>query len=239
MPVKLDSYGKADIFSESFEYKPVDRDKVVKIGNISLSKDEEDLLSVSPDFALFASMMDEIHQNEVFAAGIKHRWESSDDESLVEMDKEEEMRLAKQMELIEAQSRQTFDPTTGKVDMAKHMVTDSCHNTRVFLPKPMAASREAMLAVQISEWERVRVAMKRELADNDKDEQKTNLSKSKKRGLISIVRRIKSGELIIIEPDKMGSSPYCRWKTTWLPAWSMPPRSRKSPRTLSGATRGS
>ena len=43
VPVKLDSYGKADIFSESFEYKPVDRDKVVKIGDISLSKDEEAL----------------------------------------------------------------------------------------------------------------------------------------------------------------------------------------------------
>ena len=104
----------------------------------------------------------------------------------------------------EAQSRQTFDLTAGKVDMAKHRVTNSCQNTRVFLPKPMAATREAMLAVHMSEWERVRVAIKKELADNEKSEQKTNLSKNQKRGLISLVRRIKSGELIIIQTDKTG-----------------------------------
>ena len=61
-----------------------------------------------------------------------------------------------------SQSRQTYDPTASKVDMAKG-----------FLPKPMAATREAMLAVHMSEWERVRVSIKKDIANNDKDEHKT------------------------------------------------------------------
>ena len=73
------------------------------MGISPVSKDEEDLLSVSPDFALFANMIDEIHENEVIAAGIKHRWECSDEEKLIQLQEEEEKRLAGQMELIEAQ----------------------------------------------------------------------------------------------------------------------------------------
>ena len=67
--------------------------------------------------------------------------------------------------------------------MAKHRVTDSAHNTRVYLPKPMAANREAMLAAHMSEWEKVRVSVKKDIADNDKDEQKTNLICIQKKGL--------------------------------------------------------
>ena len=37
---------------------------------------------------------------------------------------------------------------------------------------------------------------------NDKDEWETNLSASQKRGLISLVRRVKSGELVIVVTDK-------------------------------------
>ena len=62
-----------------------------------------------PDFALFANMIHEIHENEVIAAGIKHREESSDEDKLIEL--EEEKTLAKEMELVEAQSRQTYDPS--------------------------------------------------------------------------------------------------------------------------------
>ena len=140
MPGSLARYEGAEIFKESSEYKPVERDKVVRIWNITLSKEEEDLLSVSPDFALFANMTDEVHENEVIATGIKHRWECSDEESLIEVEEGEKKRLAYQMELIEAQSRQTYDPTASKVDMAKNRVTDSGHNTRVFLPKPISVA---------------------------------------------------------------------------------------------------
>ena len=97
-----------------------------------------------------------------------------------------------------------YDPTASKVDMVKHRVTDRAHNTRVFLPKPMAATREATLAVHMSDWERVRVSIKKDIADNDKDKQKTNLTYSQKKGLVSLVRRVKSGEVIIVETDKTG-----------------------------------
>ena len=45
---------------------------------------------------------------------------------------------------------------------------------------------------------------KEDIANNDKDEQKTNLTCSQKKGLISLVRRVKSGEVIIVETDKTG-----------------------------------
>ena len=77
MPGSLARFEGAEIFKESPKYKPVERDKVERIGNITLSKEEEDILSVRPDFALFANMIDEFHDNEVIAEGIKHMWECS------------------------------------------------------------------------------------------------------------------------------------------------------------------
>ena len=107
------------------------------------------------------------------------------------------------MEIIEAKSRQTYDPEGQEVNLGRQRVTDCQYNTRVYLPKPMAAHKEAMVAVRTSEWSRVRTMFK-DANTNDKGEQKTNLTASQKRGLLSLLRRIKSGEIVVIETDKSG-----------------------------------
>ena len=51
------------------------------------------------------------------------------------------------------------------------------------MPKPMAAHKEAMVAMRTSEWSRVRT-MFMDANTNDKGE-KTNLTASQKRGLLA------------------------------------------------------
>ena len=72
-------------------------------------------------------------------------------------------------ELIEDRSRQVFDPVEVNVDMAQQRVTDCPNNTRVHLPKPMPAMKEAMSTVRVSEWNSFRGWFKENFT-NDKGE---------------------------------------------------------------------
>ena len=107
------------------------------------------------------------------------------------------------MKVIEAKSRQVYCPEENNFDMGKQRVTDCPNNTRVFLPKPMSAMDEAMWAVRVSEWNKVRDWFKANNT-NAKGEQKPNLSPSKLRGLKSLLLRVKEGLIVIVQTDKTG-----------------------------------
>ena len=185
---------------------PVVDNRVTVVGDIELSGDEKAALLVNPDFGVFSQMDDELYEVEVLTAGIKHRWETGRDyeESLgVKEDKEEDRRIAKEMELIEARTRQVFNPETNDVNMGRLKVTDVKYNSRVVLPKPLEAAKEAMVAVRAVEWAKVRMEYKTEFVNKD-DEQKSNLDAREKRGVKSLLKRVKEGEIVVIQSDKSG-----------------------------------
>ena len=76
---------------------------------------------MSPDFAVFNDMDDNTHHVEVLSAGVKHRWENSrlDDNDNLDMEDKEDLRIAKDMELVEAKARQLFDPTSKELNLDK------------------------------------------------------------------------------------------------------------------------
>ena len=196
---------KAKIFNETKHKLTNKDDKVTVIGNVPLSEDEKALLKMSPDFAVFSSMSDELHNVEVLASGVKHRWENLnlEDEVTESNDPEEDARIRNEMEMIEAQSRMVYDPINNELDLGRQRVTDCPGNNRVFLPKPMTAFKEAMVSVRASEWKKVREEYKSENT-NIKGEQKSNLNPQQLRGLKYLLKRVKAGEICIIETDKTG-----------------------------------
>ena len=173
------------------------------IGDVELNDDERALLKTCPDFALFSNMSDELHKVEVLAAGVKHRWETSNNEDDIIAETEEDKRIVEEMKKIEAQSRIIFDPTNNEINLGRQRITDCPGNTRVFLPKPMPPIKEAMVAVRSSEWSQTRTEFKAKNT-NHKGDQPSNLTPQQQRGLKSILKRLKEGLIVIIETDKTG-----------------------------------
>ena len=155
----LKRYENAKIFSttntKEDTFKPSKPGKVVKIGEVKLSEDEEALLLMCPDFATFSTLSEELHNVEILAAGVKHRWEDLNTEEDPESDNpEEDKRILETMKRIEAQARMVYNPTDNEINLGNQRATDCPGNTRVYLPKPMTAIKEAMLSVRSSEWKK-------------------------------------------------------------------------------------
>ena len=110
----------------------------------------------------------------------------------------EELRIEEE----EARSRQTFDPINKIFDDRKRRVTDLKECSRVTLPKPLPVCEESLIEMRRNLHDKL---YKEHLTKNTKlGEQLANLSEKEIRGLRSILRRIKLGELLVIKTDKSG-----------------------------------
>ena len=108
-------------------------------------------------------------------------------------------------ELEEAKSRMTYHGDKRSLNMARRKVTDCKGNSRVIFPKKMCdldfESRLDMFRLEamgiFQEY------VKKNCNDNGK--QQSNLNKSQSRGLKSLRKRIKEGEIVITPTDKTGN----------------------------------
>ena len=106
-------------------------------------------------------------------------------------------------ELIEAESRQVYDPHRKTVNLNNRRVTDLKENPKVYLPKPLKPVEEAQLAVRKEKY--LEVFQKYVEANcNKKGEQKLNLSFGQRRGLEKLLKRIQEKEIIVLMTDKTG-----------------------------------
>ena len=103
---------------------------------------------------------------------------------------------------IAAKSRQPFDQDNSTIDMRKKRVSDLKSNSRVILPKPLDAKREAFIAVRKEQWLKVFREFIAEKAPEGK--QNDNLTKKQKVGLAKLKKRIKDGEIVVLQTDKSG-----------------------------------
>ena len=138
----------------------------------------------------------------------KVRWEirKQDDEKLDEKDEDEIKLTESEKELqdeIEAESRQPYNPVENKIDLRRRRVTDLKENTRVYLPKPLPINEEAKIQIRRERLEKVYRDFVNENC-TDKGEQRSNLTSAQKRGIASLKKRIKDGELIVRMTDKSG-----------------------------------
>ena len=118
-------------------------------------------------------------------------------------DEEDEMTAEERLEseILNAKSRQAFDPVERQYDARNIRVTDLEINTRVTLPKGLPEDQEAWLEIRRSKYAQVcRDYIRKNCSE--KGEQRSNLTKDELVGLISLKKKIKEGSLVIMSTDK-------------------------------------
>ena len=130
IPDILARYKDIKIFHETINEESNVDINVMTIGDIELDEEELSILKLPPDFAILTNLSEEnfIHEEEL--AMTKLRWEKrkvieedlgKDNIDVTEEEKEE-------IKIVEAKSRQIFDPINKSLDLRKRRVTDLKEN---------------------------------------------------------------------------------------------------------------
>ena len=207
VPEILAKYENIKIFQQSAqENKDIEINmNVMTIGNVKLDEEELLVLKLPPDFAIPANLSEEdfIHEEEMAIA--KFRWEKKkqleedlgeENVSVTEEEKEE-------INIVEAKSRQIFDPINKTLDLRKRRVTDLKENSRVYLPKPLPPQEEAKIEIRREQYEQV---FRDHVRDHcsESGTQQSNMSWSHRNGLKKLQKRKKDGDIIVLTTDKSG-----------------------------------
>ena len=214
LPKILSRYKEAKVFSEvGTEYfKPGEIKGPVIVGenNKLLSTDEVAILTRGPKFAVRRVLDKERFILEMEKVFVKLRWALKDrelDKELEEvelesiMTEEEKKRVEEISEIEAAKSRMVFDEERMKVDFRKSRCTDVKHNGKIYLPGPMPNNLESELEMRRVAWG----AQYDQHIASIKDEEGVedgNLTEQEKKGLKSLQKRVKLGELVIVQTDK-------------------------------------
>ena len=210
IPPELERYKDVSVFNSDSEIQPEKlRGPVVvgEKGKLVLNGDEKDVLTRGPKFTLRRCLNKERFMIEMEKSLLKEKWDRSQredkGEELVDMEREEKDRIDKIAEEMTAKSRQVFDGEDKVLDFANHKATDAKMNTRVILPRPLTPKEEADLEVRRAIWSSLFDAYIKGMADED-GVQESNLTVGEQRGLKSLKKRVKSGEIVICQTDKSG-----------------------------------
>ena len=99
-----------------------------------------------------------------------------------------------------AKNEMVYDPVNREYDARRMKVTNLTENTRITLPRPLKPIREAEIEIRRREYLRVFEKFKKE--ETKKGKQETNMTEKERKGLDSIKKRVKSGEIVILKTDK-------------------------------------
>ena len=220
-PPDMSAYQHLSIFSDSkYQSIQVDEIKVPRIGDVILSAQEESFLKRSPKFALPQALQEDSLREEMERAYSLVRMELQDEdetEKEVEVrnietnlsgskerkeEKEAEERRQAQKE-DSARTRQVFDPITNEFDERKRRATDLVECARVTLPRPLSTVREAETEMMREIHERIYQEYRAEHC-SVKGDQESNLTEQERKGMISLMGRIKKENLIVMRTDKSG-----------------------------------
>ena len=132
--------------------------EVIKIGEVKLDKEEEELLKLPPKFAVrkrLDSLSMEVDK-EMCMAKVRYQLQKEDlVKEIIEgeeggrgkrlkLSQEEETDL-ELMERLDAESRQIYDPIRRVFDHGKKRVTDLQENSKVTLPRPCDPHTESSI----------------------------------------------------------------------------------------------
>ena len=159
-PAKLHGFEDAKVFSREFDSIVIDDITVSKVGKIVLSGEEMSALRIHPKFAV-REVIDEEEvefQEELGWAKLRFKLLKEEEERLdsdveddlmpTEDDMEEGKKFAEMEEILEAKSRQYYDPEGKIFNYGKKRATDLKENSRVTLPKPCSAEDEAGIEIR-------------------------------------------------------------------------------------------
>ena len=208
---RLKGYEGISVFGGAYkEENGIEFRGVNVVGNIVLSAEERLVLENNPKLAIISKLDEENLDKELEMAACKVRWDISSNPdkfgieendqkvNAAEKDRDVEDVKDKMSEKIEAEARQIYDPITKTLSFSKQKATDSKTNTHIYLPK--AAKLKLETGFQFKKEKLMDMA--REAVE---DMGKVHaLKKAEKTGLDSLLKRIKAGEITVMETDKTG-----------------------------------
>ena len=117
-------------------------------------------------------------------------------------------------------TRQVYNPFEKSVDYGNRRVTNLPEFSEVILPKPVDQKLESEMSlireIIMREFEKYKGEIETEIEKNWRDkkdkkrcrermkrnQENMNLTKTEKKGLLSIRKRIKDGEIVVVKTDK-------------------------------------
>ena len=90
-----------------------------------------------------------------------------------------------------------------EIDQRKRKVTDLKGNSKIYLPKPLAANKEANISLRRDRYHEIFHKYKQENC-NKSGEQKSNLTFQQRKGLKKLSKRIRDREIFLMLTDKSG-----------------------------------
>ena len=188
---------------------------------LSLTKEEKDILRLGPKFCVFKNLDEEEFEADLEETIMKIKWDmmgeednggerAKDDIAMeVLLGKKECRRIEDEKEeeevVKDAISRSIFDWEGRSVNYAKRRATDLKGNSRVFFPR-QARSLETESNLQTLR-SMLMTTFKEYVKEccGKKGAQRTNLTKGQEEGMKRLKKRLKEGELVVVPTDKSGT----------------------------------
>ena len=183
--------------------------------DVTLSEEEKEVLRLPAKFTTHKVLTVENMDEAIEIAHAKVRYDSMEetrpkakedenpDDVEVELTETEKDTIRDEM----ARPRLAFDDSTRTLHLGGKRVTDYRQNSKVHLPGPLGPVPEANMALRKAKYLEV---FQDHLDKNcRKGCQEQNLSKSQQAGLKSLQKRIKEGDLVVLQTDKTGSFAAC------------------------------
>ena len=115
----------------------------------------------------------------------------------------EEERVVKESEWQERKSQLVYDFEFRDMDFGRMKATEMKNNKRVTLPKASSIQMEALMEVRRKRASQLFDMCMKKLGE-DSMKGKDNLTMGEKRGLKSLKKRVKDGEIVVCQTDKSG-----------------------------------
>ena len=155
-PANVGEYSEADVYDQTlFDNIKKEEITISKVGKVTVSENEIAALKLHPKFAVREELDEEDidFQGELCWTKLRYQLlrEDEDDEGIgdeadeeVELTDEEKQRF----EILEAKSRQFYDPEEKTFNYKKKRVTDVKENARVTLPKAVKELQEVGIEIR-------------------------------------------------------------------------------------------
>ena len=215
-PQRMEKYGHLSVFNaDKYDKIEVEEIQVPKIGEITLSIEEESILRRHPKFAIMQNLQEDTMKEDMEKAYSLVRMELRDEDEeenlsyeikdenggTISGEPDEEKKKRDKEEV--ARGRQVFDPLSKIYDERKRRVTDLAECSRVTLPKPLSITREAQIETRRELHDKIYQKYRKENCGKT-GEQESNLTVEERKGLKSLMKRVKDEEIVIIKTDKSG-----------------------------------
>ena len=173
-------------------------------GNVVLSKQEKDCLSLGPKYMVTPRLIKEDFQVELEVECVKTRIEISSREEVEDETGDVEDEDMEMMRAIDRETREIFDREKGELNMSKLRVTDAKYNTRSFPPRETNTEDETLLQARRQAVMEDYDEYVRENTNKKGEVKNINMTEDQIEGMKSLNKRWKEGEIIITTTDKSG-----------------------------------